>query len=333
MHPISFVEKFQSFIILAAVLIGLGLSRVPGVAEQAGRFILPFLLLMLLGVFIQLPLREIAAAFKHGKVTGLSLLINFVWNPLFAWLLGWIFLRQQPALWLGLIMLMVTPCTDWYLVFTNIARGNVALGTALLPWNLFLQLLLLPLYLLLLAGTLIPLEWSVLVRSVIVVLLLPLLTAVFLRRLLLYWKGADWLERRLLPKIQPGQILFLGLAIVAMFASEGAELLESPLVVLALLPPVLLFFAVNFVLVYLTARLASLSYANYAALCCTTLARNSPIALAIALVAFPEQPLIALALVIGPLIELPVLGVVAQLLLRINASGWLSDAPVPDAAQ
>jgi len=118
-----------------------------------------------------------------------------------------------------------------------------------------------------------------------------------------------------------------------MFASEGAALLESPLVVLALLPPVLLFFVVNFALVYLTARLTRLSYADYAALCCTTLARNSPIALAIALVAFQEQPLIALALVIGPLIELPILGVVAQLLLRINASGWLSDAPVPDAKQ
>lgn len=329
----SFLEKFQSLIILAAVLIGLAMSQITQIAAQAGQFILPFLLLMLLGVFIQLPLREIAAAFKHGKVTGLSLLINFVWNPLFAWLLGGIFLRQQPALWLGLIMLMVTPCTDWYLVFTNIARGNVALGTALLPWNLFLQLLLLPLYLLLLAGTLIPLEWSVLVRSVIVVLLLPLLTAVLLRRFLLRWKGVDWLERRLLPTIQPGQILFLGLAIVAMFASEGAALLDSPLVVLALLPPVLLFFVVNFILVYLTARLAGIGYANYAALCCTTLARNSPIALAIALVAFPEQPLIALALVIGPLIELPVLGVVAQLLLRIKANGWLNSAPVPDTEQ
>jgi ACR3 family arsenite efflux pump ArsB len=169
------------------------------------------------------------------------------------------------ALWLGLIMLMVTPCTDWYLVFTNIARGNVALGTALLPLNLLLQLLLLPLYLLLLAGTLVPLEWQVLVESVAPVLLLPLVTAVLLRRLLLRVKGRDWLEQRLLPAIQPGQILFLGLAITAMFASEGVALLESPLVFLALLPPVLLFFAINFGLVYLLARRLHIGYADYAA--------------------------------------------------------------------
>jgi arsenite transporter len=107
-----------------------------------------------------------------------------------------------------------------------------------------------------------------------------------------------------------------------MFAAEGAALLESPLVVLALLPPVLLFFGINFGLVHLLARRLKIGYANYAALCCTTLARNSPIALAIALAAFPERPLIALALVIGPLIELPVLSLMAQLLLRIERDGW-----------
>ncbi|MAT96799.1 MAG: arsenic resistance protein [Anaerolineaceae bacterium] len=331
----SLLEKFQPIIILLAVFIGLALGQVNAIAAWAGRFILPFLILMLLGVFIQLPLRQVAGAFRHGRVAGLSLLINFVWNPLFAWLLGWLFLRQQPALWLGLIMLMVTPCTDWYLVFTNIARGNVALSTALLPWNLLLQLLLLPLYLLLLAGTLVPLEWQVLVESVALVLLLPLVTAVLLRRLLLRVKGRDWLEQKLLPAIQPGQILFLGLAITAMFASEGAALLESPLVFLALLPPVLLFFAINFGLVYLLARRLHIGYADYAALCCTTLARNSPIALAIALVAFPERPLVALALVIGPLIELPVLSIVSQLLLRVQRGGHLEfiTVDIPDDAQ
>lgn len=306
-----------------AVAVGLLLGQSQVIAARAGRFILPFLLLMLLGVFIQLPLRQVTGALKHRRVAGLSLLINFVWNPLFAWLLGWLFLRQQPALWLGLIMLMVTPCTDWYLVFTSIARGNVALATALLPWNLLLQLILLPVYLLVLGGTLVPLEWQVVVESVLVVLLLPLVAAILLRRLVTVRRGSQWLQQQLLPAIQPWQIVFLALAIVAMFASEGAALLERPLVFLALLPPVLLFFIVNFGLVFLLARRLKFGYENYATLCCTTLARNSPIALAIALVAFPERPQIALALVIGPLIELPVLSIASQLLLLISHSGHL----------
>jgi arsenite transporter len=289
---LSLLERAQPLIIFLAVCAGLVLGQVDAVAGWAGRLILPFLMLMLLGVFLQLPLRQITRAFRHGRVMSLSLLINFVWNPLFAWLLGWLFLREQPALWLALIMLMVTPCTDWYLVFTNIARGNVAFSTALLPWNLALQLILLPLYLLLLAGTLVPLEWPVLAQSVVVVLLLPLATAFLLRRLLVRWQGEAWLAERYLPRIQPAQILFLALAITAMFASEGAALLENPLVFLALLPPIALFFAVNFALVYLLARRLRISYADYAALCCTTLARNSPVALAIALAAFPERPLV-----------------------------------------
>ena len=320
----SAAEKYQSPLILTAVLLGLALGQINGVAGRAGQFILPFLLLMLLGVFLQLPLRQVAAAWKQGRSAGLSLLINFVWNPLFAWLLGWLFLRQQPALWLGLIMLMITPCTDWYLVFTQIARGNTALATALLPWNLLLQLLLLPVYLLLLAGTIVPLEWRVLAESLLLVLLLPLGAAVILRQLLIRLKGSEWLEQQLLPRVQTGQILFLALAITAMFAAEGAALLANPLIFLALLPPVLLFFVVNFGLVYGLARRLKIGYADYAALCCTTLARNSPIALALALVAFPERPLVALTLVIGPLIELPVLSVVAQLLLRIQRGGRLA---------
>jgi len=50
----------------------------------------------------------------------------------------------------------------------------------------------------------------------------------------------------------------------------------------------------------------------------TTLARNSPLSLAIAVVTFPEQPLVSLALVIGPLIELPVLSVISGILKRWN---------------
>ncbi|WP_232216862.1 arsenic resistance protein [Methanohalobium evestigatum] len=68
-------------------------------------------------------------------------------------------------------------------------------------------------------------------------------------------------------------------------------------------------------------RFIGFNYQDTASLNLTTLARKSPIALAIALMAFPERPLIALALVIGPLIELPVLGLVSQILLFIRNKG------------
>ncbi len=89
-------------------------------------------------------------------------------------------------------------------------------------------------------------------------------------------------------------------------------------VVLLLLVPVLLFFIINFLLGQFIGRIMHLSYKDTVSLSLTTLARNSPVALAIAVTAFPDEPLIALALVIGPLIELPVLAFVSQVLLLIK---------------
>jgi len=102
-----------------------------------------------------------------------------------------------------------------------------------------------------------------------------------------------------------------------MFASQGRYLLDL-MVVLILLIPILLFFIINFLLVRVVGKIVKLAYGECTSLCLTTLARNSPIALAIAVVAFPNEPLIALALVIGPLIELPVLAIVSQVLLFIK---------------
>lgn len=94
------------------------------------------------------------------------------------------FLGDNPALYIGFIMLMVTPCTDWYLIFTGIAKGNVALSTAILPLNLILQVILLPIYLLVFGGTTGVIELSFLVESILIVLFIPLILA-FLTKLFL----------------------------------------------------------------------------------------------------------------------------------------------------
>jgi arsenite transporter len=104
----TLVEKAQSFIILAAITVGLALGHVPIVAQQAANFILPLLILMLTGVFLHIPVRDFKNAYQYRRVAIASLIINFAWTPLFAWLLGWLFLSDQPALWVGFLMLMVT---------------------------------------------------------------------------------------------------------------------------------------------------------------------------------------------------------------------------------
>lgn len=318
----TLADKAQSFIILAAVIVGLALGNVPEVAQNAGRFVVPLLMLMLTGVFLHVPLRGFADAFQHRRVAVASLIINFIWTPILAWVLGWLFLSAYPPLWVGFLMLLVTPCTDWYLVFTGIARGNLALSTALLPVNLVLQLLLLPVYILLLAGSVVPIDWSLIIESVVLVLVLPFLAANGLRFLLIRRNKGAWLERRLLPMAQRGQIVLLSLAIMAIFASEGQAIGQNPQLLLLLLAPLAIFFCVNLLLAFIVSKRLHSDYQDFVSLSFTTLARNSPIALAIALVAFPDEPLVALALVVGPLIELPVLALISQVLLWIERKGF-----------
>ena len=86
-----------------------------------------------------------------------------------------------------------------------------------------------------------------------------------------------------------------------------------------LLIPVLIFFAVTFVLSWVVGAFLKFNYADNVSLVLTTMARNSPISLAIAVSAFSSEPLIALSLVIGPLIELPILALTSQILLKKGA--------------
>lgn len=308
-------EKLQTVWVIAAIFMGLALGQINWFSENAVYLIVPTLIVMLYGVFLNIPFNRLANAFQNYKVTGLSLGINFLWTPVFAWGLGAIFLKDTPDLWVGVIMLMVTPCTDWYLIFTSIAQGDVALATALLPWNLLLQVILLPIYLLIFAGELVNINAAILLESVVLVLVVPMFLA-FVSKRLIQPRNRVW--HRLMHKIAAYQWLFLCGVIAAMFASQGKILIAQPALLLKMLLPVSIFFVVNFWLGQIAGRLAHFSYEETVCFNCTTLARNSPISLAIAKAAFPERPLIALALVIGPLIELPILVVVSQVLLRLR---------------
>ncbi len=309
-------EKFQTVIILSAVVIGILLGQFVFFEMYAESFIVPFLLLMLYGLFLTIPLEHLKDAFKNRKFLNTSTVINFVWTPILAWGLGAIFLADHPALWIGFIMLMVTPCPDWYLMFTSIAKGNVPLSTSVLPINLILQVVLLPVYLFIFSGTIEPIPLSTIGESILLVLVIPFALAHLTRYALK--KKEIFLNKKLIPFFATTQIIFLFLAIMAMFASQGNYLINNIEVISVLLIPILLFFIVNFVLAQTVGKAMKFSYEDKVSLSLTIIARNSPISLAIAVIAFPDQPLIALALVIGPLIELPVLAIASQVLLSLR---------------
>ena len=92
------------------------------------------------------------------KPTTLAITTNYVVVPLFAWSLGWLVLRDHPDLWAGVILYTLTPCIGWYLIFIDLAKGNMDWGLAMLPIDIVLQLVLLPIYLWLLIGKVVPID-------------------------------------------------------------------------------------------------------------------------------------------------------------------------------
>ena len=311
----NLIGKLQPVIIITAALLGLLLGAVTPLGKVSSSLIEVFLMMLLYILFLSIDLKQIKKSFTNVRFTLSAVIINFVFTPLFGYVLGKVFFPGSLDIRIGLLMLLVTPCTDWYLVFTGLSKGNVELGMSILPLNLILQIVLLPVYLLVLIGSEVTMDVGSLVSSVAMVLVIPFVLAYITK---LITKSSEKFKNFLSEQGDNLQLLFLCLAVVVMFASEGKNLLDNPLLLAQMFIPLLIFFAVLFFVAQLVGRIQKFPKKDIVALNMTTLARNSPLSLAIAVVTFPEQPLVSLALVIGPLIELPVLSVISGILKKWN---------------
>lgn len=296
--------------VVGAAALGLLLGSVLDLA-WAGTFVLPALVVMVTAVLVQVDGARVAEIRRARRVLVASLMLNFVAMPLLAWLLGAGLLGDEPDLRVGLLLLLVTPCTDWYLVFTAAARGHTGIATALLPVNLALQVLLLPVYVLLLGGDAAPPDLGGLLEAVVLVLVVPMVLAV-LARLVVGRRGAATRDRVLVRPAARAVPVLLNVAVLALVAAQAPVVTANLPAVWRLLVPLAVFFVLAPAFATVVARAAGLPGDQRVTLVMTTTARNSPVALGIAVAAFPDRPLVAVALVVAPLVELPALALVAQ---------------------
>lgn len=310
------IEKLEPIIIFSAVVIGLIFSNIDIIAQNSEYLINIFLCLMLYGLFLEVPLNELKDSFKNVKFTSTSLIINFLWTPLFGYFLGSLFLKGNLDIVIGFFMLILTPCTDWYLVFTKMAKGDVKLSLSILPSNLVLQIILLPIYLVIFFSSANTMDYSQLAYSLLIVIVIPFIAAQITKFIL-----NNNLQEKATELFTNLQIWFLSLAVFCIFASQGELLFNNLNSVVSIFIPLIIFFGVNVIIDLLVSQKVNFSYQEYASLTMTTLARNSPLALAIAINSFPGHELISIALVIGPLIELPVLYIVSKFCLWVKNSG------------
>ncbi len=279
--------------------------------ERMDATLMLLIVLLLFGVRFE----AIAKALGQVRFIGIVLAVNFVLIPAVGYAIAAAFLNAHPLFMVGLTIYFMSPCTDWVLGFTRLAEGNVALGAALIPINMLVQLLLYPLYLSLFTRHLVPVEGTLIAGTLLQWFLLPLAVAVMAHFILRLSLGAARFDGLLVwtDRLTPWVVALL---VAQLFADNIAVILEHGGVFGRVLLAVFVFFLATFLLGEWVSRRARLAYPEHALLTMTTAARNAPLMLAVTLAALPGQPLIHAAIVIGMLLEFPHLTLLRHLLLH-----------------
>ncbi|MCJ7625015.1 MAG: arsenic resistance protein [Anaerolineaceae bacterium] len=305
---LSLVGKLLPVWIILAMAVGLLLGKYLPIVGKALEPGIPLgLFIMIFPAMTKLELGQIRGAVRDWKAAGIVIFFNYFFNPFILFLFGWIFLRNYPDLWTGLVLLGVAPCIAMVLVWTDLARGNGPLGIVLMAWNSLIQIVTTPFFIWLILGAKVSIDIGLVAQSVLLYLGLPLLTGVLLRRWMLRSKGQKWFENKAIPKLDDIQLIALVLTLIVMFALQGDVILQHPELIWQMATPLVLFFFVLFFGVLMVSRKMGFSYADSATTSFHCTGRNFELAIAIALTAFASRPMVGVATVIGPLIEVPLM--------------------------
>lgn len=146
------LERHQVWLYLAAIMLGMVTGWLwPAVTEAFAVLLWPTLGVLLYATFTQVPLTRLATAFRDGRFNAAMVVGNFLIMPAIVWLL--LFLAPaDPAIRLGIVLVLLVPCTDWFISFTHLGGGASARAIAATPILLLLQILTLPAYLWLFLG-------------------------------------------------------------------------------------------------------------------------------------------------------------------------------------
>jgi ACR3 family arsenite transporter len=323
---LSMVDRFLPLWIGLAMVAGLLLGRlIPGFANVLNAVSihgtsLPIaigLLLMMYPVLAKVRYREIGRITADRRMIAVSLIMNWIIGPAVMFVLAWLLLPDLPAYRTGVILVGLARCIAMVLIWTDLACGDREMAAVLVALNAVFQVLayagLGVFYLNMLPGWLhLPTEslhvsFVAIAVTVVVFLGIPLLAGFLTRTLGERARGQEWYESRLLPRIAPIALYGLLFTVVVLFALQGKTITSQPLNVARIALPLLAYFALMWVGGFAIGRWLHLSYARTTALAFSAASNDFELAIAVAIGVFGATSGQALAGVVGPLIEVPVL--------------------------
>ncbi len=330
LRKLSTLDRFLPLWIGMAMGAGLGVGRlIPSLNDglnklQVGTVSLPIalgLLLMMYPVLAKVRYEEIGHA-RHDGVSnrvffGTSLLLSWVVGPALMFALAWLLLPNQPAYRAGVIIVGLARCIAMVLIWNDLAKGDRDRTALLVVFNALFQVAaysLLGYFYLTVLPRWLGLDtqgfrvgiWEV-AKTVLIFLGIPLTAGFLTRRIGIRRKGREWYERTFIPRISPITLYGLLFTIVLLFAIQGDTITSQPLDVARIALPLLVYFAVMWVAGFVIGKLIGLPYAQTASMGFTVASNDFELAIAVAVGVFGATSGQALAGVVGPLIEVPVL--------------------------
>ncbi|MEW1758973.1 ACR3 family arsenite efflux transporter [Streptomyces cyaneofuscatus] len=323
---LSFLDRFLAVWILIAMATGLGLGRlVPGLGSALAKVTvtgvsLPIalgLLVMMYPVLAKVRYDRLDSVTRDRRLLIPSLVLNWIIGPALMFALAWVLLPDLPEYRTGLIIVGLARCIAMVIIWNDLACGDREAATVLVALNSMFQVIAFAalgwFYLTVLPGRLgleqTALDVSVweIARSVLIFLGIPLLAGFLTRRLGERAKGRTWYETKLIPRIGPFALYGLLFTIVVLFALQGDAITAKPLDVVRIALPLLVYFALMWAGSMAVGRAVGLEYPKATTLAFTATGNNFELAIAVAIATFGATSGQALAGVVGPLIEVPVL--------------------------
>ena len=323
---LSTLDRFLPVWIGAAMGLGLLLGRlVPGLGNaissvQVDGISLPIaigLLVMMYPVLAKVRYDRLDTVTRDRKMLLAALFLVWVIGPALMFTLAWAFLSDLPEYRTGIIIVGLAPCIAMVIIWNDLALGDREAAAVLVAINSVIQVLIFAVlawfYLSVLPGWLGMNQTSLnistwqIAKSVLIFLGIPLVAGYLTRRYGEKAKGRQWYESTFLPRIGPWALYGLLFTIVILFALQGDQITSRPLDVVRIALPLLAYFAIMWTGGYLVGAALKLGYPRTTTLAFTSAGNNFELAIAVAIATFGATSGQALAGVVGPLIEVPVL--------------------------